>query len=104
MAGNDLAGVIWMILVQLRTLRLYYFFPLLIIAFCNKVQSQADSMAQPRQFKNVIRYNLSSALIFGIDRYIVFGYERVISPHQSLSINVGTASLPKVININTDSF
>jgi hypothetical protein len=32
------------------------------------------------------------------------GYERVLSPKRSISINFGKASLPKLISINTDSF
>src|SRR5215831_17995750 len=57
-----------------------------------------------RHYKNIIRYNLSGALIFGLDRYIVFGYERVVKPNQSISVNVGGVKLPKLISINTDSF
>jgi len=66
---------------------------------------QADSLAStPRFYKNVIRYNLSGALLFGADRYVVFGYERVINKKQSVSVNVGRATLPKLISIATDSF
>src|SRR6185295_6886357 len=36
--------------------------------------------------------------------YIVFGYERVIKPNQTISVNFGGAKLPKLISINTDSF
>jgi len=74
---------------------------LLTANFCN---AQVDTSKSMRHYKNVIRYNLSGALLFGFDKYVVFGYERVISPHQSFSINVGTASLPKLVSINTDSF
>jgi hypothetical protein len=42
-------------------------------------------------------------LIFGFDRYIVFGYERVIKKNQSISVNIGGVRLPKLITINTDS-
>ena len=73
---------------------------LFAVNFCN---AQPDSVRQV-QYKNVIRYNLSGALIFGFDRYIVFGYERVIKPNQTISVNVGGVKLPKLISINTDSF
>src|SRR5690349_15986718 len=79
----------------------------LILAFImitNVAIAQADSAAPRPQYKNVVRYNLSNALLFGIDKYIVFGYERVISPRQSASINFGKASLPKLVTIETDSF
>lgn len=56
------------------------------------------------KYKNVVRYNLSGPLLFGFDKYIVVGYERVIKPRQTASINFGKASLPKFIAVNTDSF
>jgi len=78
--------------------------------FCLVLSSQAafsqqgDSAAKTRSGKNVIRYNLSGALLFGIDKCIIFGYERVIRPNQSISVNFGTIALPKVLDISTDSF
>ncbi len=66
-------------------------------------QSASDSTWQQTR-KNIIRYNLSGALLFGFDKYVIFGYERLVSPHQSFSINVGGAGLPKFVSINTDSF
>jgi hypothetical protein len=54
--------------------------------------------------KNVIRYNVSGSLLFGFDKYAIFGYERVINHHQSISINLGPVALPKLISISTDSF
>lgn len=66
--------------------------------------SAQDTAPVDRQYKNVIRYNLSGAALFGFSQYIVLGYERVVSPHQSFSVNVGIASLPKLATIQTDSF
>jgi hypothetical protein len=86
------------------------YLPVVVLLFVISRPAMAqDSMqtvhAKPeKQYKNVIRYDLSGALLFGIDKYAVFGYERVIGPHQSISINVGPASLPKFIAIVTDSF
>lgn len=74
----------------------------LLILISSICFAQVDS--SHRQYKNVIRYNLSGALLFGVDRYIVFGFERVLKKNQSISINVGKASLPKLIDIATDSF
>src|SRR6185436_5977087 len=67
-------------------------------------QGVNDSSKIEHHYKNIIRYNLSGALLFGADSYIILGYERVISPHQSFSINIGRASLPKLVSISTDSF
>jgi len=78
-----------------------------VCLFCVKTtvsQPDEDSIQKQKQYKNVIRYNLSGALLFGADKYIVFGYERVIKPHQSISVNFGKASLPRLVNIVTDSF
>jgi len=54
--------------------------------------------------KNIIRYNLSSALLFGFDKAVIIGYERLVNPRQSFSINIGKAGLPKLIAVFTDSF
>src|ERR1700741_1957591 len=64
--------------------------------------AQTDTTKKERQFKNVVRYNLSSALILGIDNCIVLGYERLLEPRQSFSVNIGKAALPKLTTIITD--
>jgi len=79
-------------------------YSLLFVFAANICTAQRDSTKQVRQYKNVVRYNLSGALIFGLDRYVVFGYERVIKSNQTISVNVGGVKLPKLISINTDSF
>ena len=66
-------------------------------------QYKPDS-TKTHPYKNIIRYNLSGAILFGADRFIVFGYERVIKKNQSISINFGKATLPKFFTIDTDSF
>lgn len=53
--------------------------------------------------KNIVRYNLSSALLFGFDKTIILGYERLLKPNRSISINAGTTALPKLVNLNFDS-
>ena len=67
-------------------------------------QSGTQDTTWKKIHKNIIRYNLSGALLFGFDKYIIFGYERMVNPHQSFSINFGGAGLPKFVSINTDSF
>jgi hypothetical protein len=54
-----------------------------------------------RDFKNTIRVNLTSPMLFG-DRFMAFGYERVLNERSSFSINVGRFSLPELRRINTD--
>ena len=65
-------------------------------------QTVKDSAA--KTYKNIIRYNITGALLFGFGKYIVLGYERVLSPRTSFSVNMGSAALPKVLTIETDSF
>jgi len=86
--------------------KLFHLQYLLLLVFAANIcmaQVQGDSTKQMPHYKNVIRYNLSGALIFGLDRYVVFGYERVIKKNQSISVNIGGVRLPKLITINTDS-
>jgi len=66
-------------------------------------QDLASDSSHVKNKKNIIRYNLSGAIIFGFSRYVVFGYERVIGKKQSISVNFGKASLPKIVSIDTDS-
>ena len=61
-----------------------------------------DSTA--KTYRNIIRYNITGALLFGFGKYIVLGYERMLTPKTSFSVNVGSAALPKVLAIETDSF
>lgn len=53
--------------------------------------------------KNIVRYNLSSAMVFGIDKTVILGYERLVKPNRSFSFNVGTTALPKLVNLDFDS-
>jgi hypothetical protein len=67
-------------------------------------QELKSDSAWKKAHKNVVRYSLSNALLFGIDKVVVLGYERVLSPKRSMSLNLGTAALPKLLRIETDSF
>ena len=62
-----------------------------------------STIKSEKQYKNVIRYNLSGALIFGFSRNIIFGYERVIGKNQSISVNFGKASFPDIVAFISDS-
>ena len=57
-----------------------------------------------KNYKNVVRYNLSGPLLFGFDKYVIFGYERIVNVKQSFSINVGGVGLPSLVSLSTDSF
>jgi len=87
-----------------RSLRLFCFLLFFLIAYNGIAQQQKDSSQSMTNHRNIIRYNLSGALLVGFDKYIVLGYERVLSPKKSISVNFGLASLPKFVNIETDSF
>jgi len=76
----------------------------LILAGQQAFGQQADSTKEAKYRKNVVRYNVSGAMLFGIDKCVILGYERVTRPNQTISVNFGTIALPKVLDINTDSF
>lgn len=61
-----------------------------------------DSLPGKKDRKNTVMINLTSPMIFGDNNYVM-GYERTIGKHQSFSVHLGTFSLGKLININTDS-
>lgn len=61
-----------------------------------------DSAPEKKNRKNTVKINLTSPMIFGSNNYVI-GYERTIGKHQSFSVNLGTFSLGRLININTDS-
>lgn len=63
---------------------------------------QEEKPESGKNYKNIVRFNLSNFLLFG-PKNIILGYERVVSPNQSFSINLGPAALPSLVSINTDS-
>jgi len=66
------------------------------------IAQSADS-SKPKNYRNIVRYNLSGPLLFGFGNVIVVGYERVLKKNQSFSFNFGKAAIPKLIAIVTDS-
>jgi hypothetical protein len=91
----------------MRPISFYYNIVFLVtfLCLCQKSSGQlsVDSAWQHAK-KNVVRYNISSGLLFGFDKCVILGYERVIKPGQSISMNIGTSALPKLVSIITDSF
>ena len=76
---------------------------ILVIHEAGAQKLRMDSLWQDSR-KNVVRYNLSAAMLFGFDKAVILGYERVINPHQSFSVNFGKTALPKLIGFDIDSF
>jgi hypothetical protein len=58
-------------------------------------RSQSEQQTGEKQYKNIIRYNFSGPLFMGIDKYLVFGYERILKKNQSFSINAGPVALAR---------
>ncbi|HMT30905.1 MAG TPA: hypothetical protein PKD91_16660, partial [Bacteroidia bacterium] len=78
---------------------------------CAQGSLQGDSLPakkvkKERNLKNTIRFNLTNPIIFG-DKALVFGYERVLGPRQTISVNLGQTSLPGFsladLNINNEN-
>lgn len=63
-----------------------------------------EKIKEEKTYKNIVRLNLTNPLLFG-ERSLVLGYERMMGPHQSFSINAGLAQLPSfnLLNISDDS-
>lgn len=72
---------------------------LLCNSFC---LAQTTESGAEKEHKNTIRFNLSNFVLFGYQNIIV-GYERIVSPTQSFSVNFGHAALPLLIPLNPDS-
>ena len=54
--------------------------------------------------KNIVRYNISQPVLVGFENAIIFGYERMLKPNRSISVNLGAMSLPKFGAIVTEDF
>lgn len=55
-----------------------------------------------KEYKNTFRFNLTNPVIFGT-RSLIFGYERVVSKHQTFSVNFGQTGFPSLNIIDSDS-
>jgi hypothetical protein len=61
-----------------------------------------DEKPERKNLKNSVKINITNPMIFG-DQCYMLGYERTIGNHQSFSVNIGRFSLPRILDINTDS-
>ena len=82
-------------------------FGLFILFFVPVAHAQQDTTEKPKKnYKNIIRYNITNPLIFG-GKTMIWGYERVLNNKRSLSLNVGLFEMPKLnlfdINSTNDS-
>lgn len=76
-----------------------FHFPIVLlgIIISSHVCSQTeDSLVIPER-RNIIKYNVSTPLLFGWENAI-FGYEHVVNPKQTFSIAVGYRTFPQLIN------
>jgi hypothetical protein len=64
--------------------------------FTTTSYGQSDSV---KHFKNTIRYNITNPMLFGW-KYNVFGYERVITEHQTASVNFGRIAFPRLAEMD----
>lgn len=56
-------------------------------------QDTSGTKKEEKNYKNIIKLNITNPLIFG-SRSIIVGYERVVGKYQSFSVNVGTTDFP----------
>lgn len=82
------------------------YIPLVVLFFLSNFALQAQEIEQGDSAlyrPNIIRWNITPFLVSGPDSW-VFGYERVIKENQSISVNIGTMSLPFRASADTTSF
>jgi len=79
---------------------------ILIIVLCVMPRlsiGQQEEVKKEKSFKNTLRFNITNPLLFG-GKALIFGYERTIGDHSSITLDVGRFSLPKLlpgtINVN----
>jgi hypothetical protein len=77
--------------IKTETMKNYWICLLLIIIGIPAV-AQNDQEVQ-KEYKNTIRYNISSPSILGFEN-IIFGYERILGNHHSFSFEIGQNKLP----------
>jgi len=75
---------------------------LLFLTFPAKAQKGYSFPDSVQYRKNIIKWNVTPFLLWD-KRNINFGYERVLSPYRSFSINAGYFVLPELFNGLTDS-
>ena len=75
------------------------FLALVMSPFLSFGQEEVDTNDQ---FKNTIRYNFTNPVIFGIENVII-GYERVVNPNRSFSIDFGLNKLPGLVGGSLNS-
>jgi hypothetical protein len=74
---------------------------LLCLSISAQAQTQATKDTMPPR-KNVVRLNITYPLLFG-SKNVVLGYERLVKPRQSFSVNAGVTNLPKIGSLDLDS-
>lgn len=75
---------------------------LIFIAPAAAQQDNSVVVNDTLRWPNTVRFNLTNPILFG-EKSIIFGYERVLSNKKSLSVNVGRAYYPKIVNISYNS-
>jgi len=81
----------------MKKLTLYLTLLFLVGFLSNPIYAQQDSTVKKEKiFKNTIRYCITNPLLFG-GNSMIFGYERTLGNHQSISLNVGQISIPKLL-------
>jgi len=69
-----------------------------------KPDTAATTQKQKRDLKNTIWFNLTNPVLLS-DGSLIFGYERIVNPRQSFTINFGVTSLPDIslADVNVDN-
>lgn len=74
----------------------------LVVYIPCKGQEEQETIKEKKVLKNTVRFNITSPILFG-EKYLVFGYERLVNDKQSFSVNLGRFSLPKFGSTSSDN-
>lgn len=84
---------------KLLLLSLLFTLPALLLSFHTFSQEYTE-LPDSAYKRNVIKWNLTPFLLFS-NKNINIGYERVLSPYRSFSVNAGFFELPKMALLDT---
>jgi hypothetical protein len=74
---------------------------ILLVIVISGFQQTVSAQDTTKHLKNTILFNVTNPLIFGSS--FILGYERVLNPRHSFSVNIGTTSFPGSDRRDTDS-
>jgi hypothetical protein len=79
-----------------RALQSFFLLTFLWICSSGMAQDALDSIKKVHRnpYKNIIRYNISGAMLFGLSEFVILGYERITRTASKFLCESGTGDAP----------